>query len=209
MKNQKAAINIFLFVAILVMSSCGNANAQENATIKIGTQIWMVKNLNVSTYRNGDSIPQVQDATEWAKLKTGACCYYGNNPENGSTYGKLYNWFAVNDPRGLAPAGYHIPGDAEWTTLTDYLGANAGTKMKSTSHWIEGNGTNTSGFSGLPGGAICGYGTFARLGGFGRWWSSTSKGNSSMLRMLHYFSGSVGRYDYDLRCGFSIRCLKD
>ena len=103
--------------------------------VTIGTQTWTSKNLNVTKYRNGDAIPQVQDKNAWAKLKTGAWCYYENNTANGTTYGKLYNWFAVNDTRGLAPKGYHIPTDAEWTILTDYLGGDtiAGTKMKSTS----------------------------------------------------------------------------
>ncbi len=122
MKKQKTAINKLLFAAILILSSCGNANEQDNATIRIGTQNWCPKNLNVSTYRNGEAIPQVQDSTEWANLETGAWCYYENKTKNSTTYGKLYNWFAVNDPRGLAPTDYHIPSDAEWTTLTDYLG---------------------------------------------------------------------------------------
>ena len=145
--------------------------AQE---IKIGTQTWTTKNLDVTKYRNGDAIPQVQDKNAWAKLKTGAWCYYENNTANGTTYGKLYNWFAVNDTRGLAPKGYHIPTDAEWTILTDNLGEEAGTKMKSTSGWQNnGNGTNTSGFSGLPGGFRNSYGNFTNFGAFGYWWSSS------------------------------------
>lgn len=98
--------------------------------ILIGNQTWTKKNLDVATYRNGDAIPQVQDST-WETLTTGAWCYYENNTDNGTTYGKLYNWYAVNDPRGLAPNGYHIPTDAEWTTLSTYLGGDsiAGNKM--------------------------------------------------------------------------------
>ena len=100
--------------------------------VTIGTQTWTSKNLNVGTYRNGDKIPQVQDKNAWAKLKTGAWCYYENKAANGTTYGKLYNWYAVNDPRGLAPFGYHIPTEAEWTLLTNYLGGDdkSGAKMK-------------------------------------------------------------------------------
>ena len=94
-------------------------------TIKIGNQTWATRNLNLETYRNGEVIPQVQDANAWANLRTGAWCYYENNTANGSSYGKLYNWYAVNDPRGLAPKGYHIPSDAEWTILSDNLGDEA------------------------------------------------------------------------------------
>jgi len=101
--------------------------------IKIGTQVWTSQNLDVATYRNGDVIPEVQGASAFSSLKTGAWCYYDNDTSNGTKYGKLYNWYAVHDPRGLAPKGFHIPSDAEWTVLTDYLGgaAAAGTKMKS------------------------------------------------------------------------------
>lgn len=126
--------------------------------VKIGNQVWMAENLNTSHYLNGDSIPQVQDKAEWVALTTGAWCYYQNDAENGKTYGKLYNWYAVNDPRGLAPEGWHIPTDAEWIALIDYLGGTnvAGGKMKQigTVHWISPNlgATNESGFSALPGG---------------------------------------------------------
>ena len=103
--------------------------------VAIGSQVWMSTNLNVSTYRNGDVIPQVQDKDTWDKLTTGAWCYYENNAANGTKYGKLYNWYAVNDARGLAPAGWHIPTDQEWTVLENSLGDDAGKKMKSTSGW--------------------------------------------------------------------------
>ena len=100
--------------------------------VTIGTQTWAAKNLDVSTYRNGDKIPQVQDKKAWTNLKTGAWCYYENNTANGTKYGKLYNWYAVNDPRGLAPNGYYIPSHPDWEILKDYLGGelNAGTKLK-------------------------------------------------------------------------------
>ena len=104
-------------------------------TVTIGTQIWTTKNLDVSTFRNGDVIPQASTDEAWkaaGENKQPAWCYYDNDTANASKYGKLYNWYAVNDPRGLAPAGYHIPTDAEWTVLTDYLGGYgiAGKKMK-------------------------------------------------------------------------------
>jgi uncharacterized protein (TIGR02145 family) len=151
-----------------------DATTNNLNTIKIGTQTWTTKNLDVTTYRNGEVIPQVQDANAWANLRTGAWCYYENNTANGSSYGKLYNWYAVNDPRGLAPKGYHIPSDAEWTKLSDNLGDEAGTKMKSSSGWKNnGNGTNTSGFAGLPGVYRSSNGDFYDIGANGSWWSSS------------------------------------
>ena len=176
--------------------------------IKIGDQTWTTKNLDVSTYRNGDVIPLVQDEEEWANLTTGAWCYYENETANGTTYGKLYNWFAVNDPRGLAPKGYHIPSHAEWTILTEDLGAadEAGTKMKS--GWS--NGTNTSGFAGLPGGCRNDGGDFYDIGANGSWWSSSE--NDSILAWYSFltnFDGSVTSCTSDKQSGFSVRCLRD
>ena len=182
-------------------------------TIKIGTQTWTTKNLDVTTYLNGEHIPQVQDANAWANLSTGAWCYYNNNTANGSSYGKLYNWYAINDPRGLAPIGYHIPTNAEWTILTDYLGGKevAGGKMKSSSGWkYNGNGSNTSGFAGLPGGCRNNYGSFYNFGNYGCWWSSSeSTANSGYYRYLFKDNGLVyWNYNYKQN-GFSVRCIKD
>ena len=171
------------------------------------------KNLNVSKYRNGDAIPQVQDADAWSKLTTGAWCYYDNKKSYGTKYGKLYNWYAVNDPRGLAPKGYHIPTNEEWTTLTNYLGGEtiAGTKMKSKNGWKDdGNGTNTSGFAGLPGGYRYSNGNFFNIGAIGNWWSSSESSTSTAwYRYLDNSSGSVDRNDNDKQDGFSVRCLRD
>ena len=197
-----------LFSLILLLSF--TIKAQE---IKIGSQTWTSKNLDVTTYRNGDVIPQVVQDTTWASLTTGAWCYYENKAENGTIYGKLYNWFAVNDPRGLAPKGYHIPTHAEWTMLTDYLGGEtiAGTKMKSTSGWDNnGNGSNTSGFAGLPGGCRSHNGNFDFVGANGYWWSS-SEGytNNAWCRLLDYGDGSVYSFNYGKQSGFSVRCLRD
>lgn len=149
-------------------------NAIGGGVVTIGTQVWTSKNLDVETYRNGDIIPQVQDKHAWAELTAGAWCYYDNDASNGTKYGKLYNWYAVHDPRGLAPNGYHIPADAEWPQLSDYLGGEdkAGTKMKSTSVWKENNGTNNSGFSGLPGGNRDSDGRFNLIDYYGFCWSS-------------------------------------
>jgi len=190
-----------------------DATTNNLNTIKIGTQTWTTKNLDVETYLNGEVIPQVQDATAWANLSTGAWCYYKNNTANGSSYGKLYNWYAVNDPRGLAPKGYHIPTDNEWTILSENLGgtSEAGTKMKSTSGWKNnGNGTNTSGFAGLPGGGRNNDGSFSGIGANGYWWSS-SEGDARGAWCRYLFSsyGNVDRYYNNKHYGFSVRCLRD
>jgi len=185
-------------------------------TIRIGTQVWRSINLNLSRYRNGDKIPQVKDAAAWAALTTGAWCYYNNDPATGAIYGKLYNWYAVHDPRGLAPAGWHVPSDAEWTILTNYLGgeAVAGGKMKETgtTHWIAPNtdATNSSGFTGLPGGFRFGNGTFGSIGYSGYWWSSTENNtNDAWFRYLYYGNGYIYRSLNYKRYGFSVRCLRN
>jgi len=199
---------------IIVITASVFALQSYGQTVTIGTQVWMTKNLNVSTFRNGHPIPQAKTDEEWnraGKNKQPAWCYYANDPTNGVKYGKLYNWYAVNDPRGLAPVGYHIPSDAEWTKLEDYLGSDAGTKMKSVSGWFgNGNGTNSSGFNGLPGGDRDSGGPFANFGEYGGWWSSTEGGsNDAWVRVLGYGSGDVDRGNYGKEGGFSVRCLRD
>ena len=153
----------------------------------------------------------MQDANAWANLRTGAWCYYENETANGSSYGKLYNWYAVNDPRGLAPKGYHIPSNAEWTKLSDNLGDEAGTKMKSSSGWKNnGNGNNTSGFAGLPGGYRDSSGGFNDVGAYGYWWSSSENdAGDAWSRFLGYDDGSVNRNFNYKQNGFSVRCLRD
>ena len=189
--------------------------------VRIGNQVWMTRNLDVTRYRNGDRIPYVASKAKWASLKTGAWCWYSNDSANGRIYGKLYNWYAVNDPRGLAPAGWHIPTDKEWTKLTDYLGGDAvaGGKMKSTGTIESGTGlwyapntdaTNSSSFAGLPGGYRGYGGTFGFIGYYGYWWSSTENGTyGAWSRNLYYFNGNIFRnYNYN-HYGLSVRCLRD
>jgi len=186
----------------------------QNGQVRIGTQVWMTRNLNVSKYRNGDLIPQVTDPTQWQNLTTGAWCYYDNNAANGAVYGKLYNWFAVNDPRGLAPAGWHVPSIAEYTLLTNFLGGEdiAGNKMKATTGWIPYSGvtsSNSSGFTGLPGGYRNGDATFAAVGYAGYWWCSTeNKTTFAWGHALYYINGYLDTYNYNKTDGFSMRCIK-
>jgi uncharacterized protein (TIGR02145 family) len=190
-------------------------------TVAICNQTWTTTNLNVSKYRNGDVIPQVTDPTAWAALTTGAWRYYTNDLATGAIYGKLYNWYAVVDPRGLAPTGYHIPSDTEWTTLTTCLGGDAvaGGKMKATgtSLWLSPNSdaTNSSGFTGLPGGNLDTSGTFCsigceyRLGEYGMWWSSSEYSWGAKYFALTYVWGDTRRGFNYKTFGFSVRCVKD
>ena len=183
--------------------------------VKIGTQIWTTKNLDVSTYRNGDTIRHASTQQEWqdaASKGEGAWCYYNHDPKNGEVYGKLYNWHAVKNSRILAPSGYHIPSDLEWSLLTEYLGGEeiAGFKMKSTSGWAnDGNGNNSSGFNGLPGGDCDDYGFFY-ISAYGYWWSSSEvKANLAWYRSLYNGYTRVNRnFKYENN-GFSVRCLRD
>lgn len=186
-------------------------------SVAIGSQIWTTKNLDVTTYRDGTVIPQVTDPAQWQRLGTGAWCYQSNNSANDPTYGKLYNWYAVNDPRGLAPVGYHIPSDAEWNTLTNHLGgiSVAGGKMKEIgiSHWesTSDSVTNESGFLGLPGGyRYTSEGAFTGTGSQACWWTSTTSSCcSSYNRCLYSNSSVLISNSYYQSGGLSVRCIKD
>ena len=191
------------------------------------------QNLNVSKYSDGTPIPQVTDPNAWASLTTGAWCYYANNTANGPIYGKLYNWYAVAgiydaasaaNPalrKKLAPAGWHIPTDPEWTQLTDCLGGQnlAGGKMKSTGTLQAGTGlwqspnaeaTNASGFSGLPAGSRSSIGTFNDVGLLGFWWSSSESFTPNPWGLnLGYINGYGGRFNSNKAYGLSVRCLRD
>ncbi len=188
--------------------------------IPIGDQVWMSRNLNVDCYRNGDAIPQVQDLEEWKKLKTGAWCYYNNDKINKSIYGKLYNWYAVNDSRGLAPVGWHIPREEEWTVLVEFLGGSgeAGGKMKTQGTTNDHNGlwkapnfgaTNESNFSALPGG-FRSVTAFEGLEISANFWSdSESDIDESYSRQLHFMEYSCVKYADHKYYGYSVRCVKD
>ena len=257
-------------ISLILIYLIGFGYISYAQTVTIGTQVWMTKNLDVATFRNGDPIPQAKTDEEWEKAgenEQPAWCYYNNDPANGAKYGKLYNWYAVNDSRGLAPSGYHIPSDAEWTRLTDFLGGEkvAGPKMKSKSGWDSyttgglktcpncvnwnaeyrrkvachtcqdkrclpapevtnsGNGTNTSGFSGLPGGFRHGQ-RADYIGKKAFWWSSTesttqfgyptSAWSCNLTYHEYDFNNSLlisygVRDDFGFQCGLSVRCLRD
>jgi uncharacterized protein (TIGR02145 family) len=184
----------------------------------------MAENLRTTVYRNGNAIANVTDNTQWANLTTGAWCHYNNSSSNECPYGKLYNWYAVADPRNVCPTGWHVPTDAEWSVLINYLDPNAdggnnfpniaGGKLKSTGlqYWLSPNqdATNESGFSGLPAGYRYNGGTFNDIGYYGLWWSSTEYDtNIASTRNLNYDFGNASRGIYVKVYGFSVRCLRD
>ena len=187
---------------------------EEFKSVKIGNQVWMAENLNLDHYRNGDPIPEVKDAEKWSQLNSGAWCYYNNDIANGKVYGKLYNWYAVNDERGLCPNGWHVPSDDELIVLENYLGGDevAGGKMKSSTGWNAPNtgATNSSGFTGLPGGYRSYDGTYYGVGANGIWWSSTEgDSTSAWYRKLSYSLSDVYRNYTSKQNGFSVRCVRD
>jgi uncharacterized protein (TIGR02145 family) len=182
-------------------------------TVTIGTQNWMQTNLDVDHYRNGDLIPQVTSQSEWASLTTGAWCYYANSTANGVVFGKLYNWYAVNDPRGLAPNGWHVATDEEWTTLTSYLGDTlAGGPLKAMEYWTTPNigATNSSGFTAYGSGFRNYQGIFSRLGTLGCWWTADNdNGDVSFYRVLYNNSTLSEVYHNFNGYGLAVRCVRD
>jgi len=198
------------------MVNVTDIDGNSYSTVAIGNQIWMKENLKVSKYRNGESIATGLSNTTWAETTAGAYAVYNNDASINSTYGKLYNWHAIADPRNVCPTGWHVPNDAEWTTLTSLLGGEsvAGGKMKSTGtqFWFSPNvgATNESNFTGLPGGYRYDSGTYGYNGGLGAWWSSTAQdSNNAWYRYLFYYYGAAYRFDSNKHYGYSVRCIKD
>ncbi len=185
-------------------------------TVKIGGQWWMAENLRETKYRNGNAIPKVTDNAVWSGLSTGAHCAYSNNETTANTYGYLYNWYALNDGRYIAPSGWHVATDAEWTTLVTYLGGQsvAGGPMKErgTTHWSSPNtgATNGSGFTCLPGGSRLSSGSFANLGYYAYFWSSSESGTSYAWRVYLFFESSeASRTSFSKKYGYSVRLVRD
>ena len=219
----------FIAIGLISFVGCGTSKIEGSGvtdvdgntyqSVIIGTQEWMSVNLSVDHFWNGDIIPEVKTKEEWFKAweeNRPAWFYYDNDNQYDTIYGKLYNWFAVNDSRGLAPEGWHISTDAEWTVLTDYLTANEhdgteGTALKATSGWSDdGNGTDDYGWLGLPGGYRLDAGNFHYVGGSGSWWSSSQNyASAAWNRYLGYGKCFVTRLGTDKVGGFSVRCLRD
>jgi uncharacterized protein (TIGR02145 family) len=203
--------SLFLFSLLL--------DGQEQKCAKISKQIWMQTNLDVDSFRNGDKIPEAKTNEEWQQAGSkgqSAWCYYNNDPENGKKYGKLYNWYTVNDPRGLAPLGWHVPTGSEWTTLTCFLGGieKAAKKMKNSSGWDEDEyafNNNKSGFTGLPGGfREFSTNNFRYLGTWGCWWSSSSQDDTEAFpRTMSSKNHIVWPIAWQKPYGMSVRCIMD
>jgi uncharacterized protein (TIGR02145 family) len=218
-----------IFNPNLTYGSVNDIDGNTYKTIQIGSQVWMAENLRTTKYRNNISIPNITDNTQWQNESTGAWSYYNNYATNNNPYGKLYNWYAVVNSNGICPNGWHLPTDAEWNILIANLdpsynptanspqiqSSTAGGTMKSTGtqYWLSPNtdATNSSGFSGLPGGFRDYQGKFYGVGNSGAWWSSSTKYNSdaAWLRSLDYNVGNVMRGLNYKTVGFSVRCLRD
>jgi uncharacterized protein (TIGR02145 family) len=174
----------------------------------------MVENLKTTRYRNGDTIPYFSDNTQWQNSETGAFCDYNNTPSNSSTYGRLYNWYAIFNPQ-LCPEGWHVPFQSDWETLIDYMGgeAIAGGKLKEAgmSHWLAPNtgSNNSSGFTGLPGGCRT-YGKFKDLGYRGYWWTFNIYYGSTdgIFWSLYYNNALINQGSSYRNSCFSVRCVK-
>jgi len=235
-------ISILLFFLVSITVNCKKSDDSSNTpasetvkdfdgniyhTVKIGSQVWMVENLSVTHYRNGDPVTLITDSNQWLAADSGAYCNYNNDASLVHTYGRLYNWHAVNDGRFLSPAGWHIPTDEEWKALEMYLGmtqaqadsvfyrgTTEGGELKETgiSHWIAPNdgATNSSGFTALPGGYRA-Y-LFTDLYSSGCWWtSSKASADEAIFRVLSYVRAGIVRnaYHQDETLGLSVRCIKD
>jgi uncharacterized protein (TIGR02145 family) len=196
--------------------SCIDIDGNAYPTIVIGNQVWMAENLRVTKYRNGNPIPIVTGDAAWQALTSGAYCWYNNNQSANAKYGAMYNWYAVNDPRGLCPQGWRVPTNADWTTLINALGGTnlAGGKLKATSPlWQSPNGdaTNSTGFSGLPGGFRWSWGLFEHVGVRGAWWTGTQDSFTGLVSSWYVYStnGNAFHGEADQWRGLSVRCIRD
>lgn len=200
----------------------------EYKTVIINGREWMAENLKTSEFRNGENIPNITSPSAWSELTTPAWCYYNNSEQNECPYGKLYNWYTVNDSRGLCPAGWHVPSDAEWGSLVNHLDPNsngaqnadiAGAKLKSTGtdYWLDPNSgaSNISGFSALPAGDRQTDGDFEDIYSLGGWWTKTQIDGDPVNYYVNYLFHDCIRNEYnDLylhgkKAGFSVRCIRD
>ncbi len=221
-KLQMRTVSTFWWVSLFVLlnSSCKkntgivqDIDGNSYPTVAIGGQIWMAENLKVSRYRNGDSIPRLKSDKEWKNSKEGGWCYYENDSANNNAYGKLYNWNAMNDRRGLCPEGWHVPARDEFQKLIDYSGGNAvaGAALKTAALWqmpgeIE---SRNIGFNAKPGGARYYSGVFYYLGYFAGFWTST-EGNRDFGWSCYLDINSKAVFQFfGKNTGFSCRCIRD
>ena len=237
MKAKSSLISVFLGVLsgifLLIVTNCKKGTDESKSesqlqtgtvtdidgnvykTVLIGTQWWMAENLKVTRYRNGDSIPEVTNPSDWCSLNEGASCYYQNVSNNLSKYGRLYNWYAVSDSRNIAPMGWHVSTLSDWDQLFYYLGgpdSDAGTKLKDKNSWVKPYyvGTNTTGFTGLAAGfRDHKNGNYSAMGSYTDWWTPTAHDDSVAvcwgLSWTSYWLMEESNYK---RTGLSVRCVK-
>ena len=216
----------FTYTCALFFSDCGDPVSYQGydyATVLIGDQCWFAENLRSENYKNGDAIPSNLSNSEWSSTTSGATTVYGEFASYLEIHGRLYNWYAVDDTRGLCPSDWHVPTDGDWMVMemslgmseseansTGYRGTDQGSQMKTTYGWISGgNGTNSSGFSALPGGIRYHSGGFSDGGWRGFWWSSSPNGGNAWNRLMNASNENVNRYSHARRYGFSVRCVRD
>ncbi len=229
---MSARLNILAILVLTFLLSCKEDNptyppTDNSVSVTICNKTWTKKNLDVDHYLNGDSIPEVRDPIKWSTQTKGAWCYYNNDPAMGAIYGKLYNWYAITDPRGLAPKGWHVINEIEWKLLEACMGMTAseidemglrgideGGRLKDSSKtlWQSPNngGTNESGFSVIPGGRRDANGNFLDISKSVYLWSFPYGNSTGELgRYITYNSSRIGRDHFDKLNGFSVRCIKD
>jgi uncharacterized protein (TIGR02145 family) len=210
---------LVLAALIFLGAACNNSvkdiDGNVYRSVKIGNQVWMAQNLKTTRFRDGTPIPLTTDSSAWQSLSTPGYCWYDNFKKFKRDYGALYNWHAVNNGL-LAPAGWHVPAEADWKTLITVLGGekSAGGKLKEAGfiHWFEPNtgATNQARFSAFPSGMRQVVGGF--IGSFtnGYWWSATqADNNTARFVALSDSSAGIGTFADNKRCGFSVRCVKD
>ena len=202
------------FQSALIFAQVVDIDGNSYQTVVIGTQEWMAENLNTTKFSNGDPIPNVTDINAYYSYGAPAWAYYANNASNGAIYGKLYNGFVAEDNRNCCPDGWHVPTDADWTTLSDYMGgeAVAGDKLKNSTVW---NGTDDVGFNAMPGGiryALAGDIQEGTLFGQGYWWSSDrnpANTNQIFFYRINTYNPNLYREAQPYTLGMSIRCIKN
>jgi uncharacterized protein (TIGR02145 family) len=214
--NVSEIDSVIFYRPATVLTTVTDIDGNVYLTVTIGTQVWMAENLKTTKLIDGSAIPLVTDTTVWSNLITPGYCWYNNDSNTyAQTYGALYNWYTV-ETGNLCPTGWHVPTDADWTTLIDYLGggAFAGGKLKETgtNHWESPNtgATNESGFSALPGGYRNGIGGFYMIGVRGAWWHNNEIDASTAWTLgIHYSDSNVDGLNANKRHGHSVRCMKD
>lgn len=222
-----------IFIALSVLLLCGcvddspTIDGYTYKTVKIGDQEWFAESLKTTVYANGDEIPYSRTDESWTTLEEGMRCSYDHEEAMNAKYGQLYNWYAVDDERGLCPTKWHVPSEEDWKDLEVFLGMSRvdvslegdrgsgelgiGTKLKARGGWQkDGNGKDDIGFSALPGGYRTSFdGKFYNDGFYGYWWSSSPNGGSAWYRYLNNYGPAIVRVNSVPKVGLSVRCLRD